>query len=436
MADSFMTLKRIRLQEFGEPVILRAEDINIRTLIEASNRWRKILGLSVEPFKVENIGSGQIKLRAESITGVVRVGNTDFEIAPKFLDASEGNWQSVLWRILMVVEGGHIDDSLTSAHHGTALALPDLLAEMFLASYSQGAARGLPRSYLTEHNKGNTLRGAFDISRINEWVPRPWVVPYIADYLTDDTSLTRLLRWSANCLSATVSLPSRSRALREIVANLTHVGRRPPHLIEARRTQLSPQHQGLEAARLVGLLLLEGAGVNHASGEQALSGFLWNSDTIYENYIFWLCQRAANQRGIKATKNEVKFGQILRGEGSNLKTTPDVVFRNATGNPIAVADAKYKRLGSRPKASDTYQVFTAGHILGCQKVSLTYPSSNNRVHTVWSIPSALGGKDIELTALPINLMSLSMPDGQKALIDTISSWLSSECIVIDTILNQ
>lgn len=421
-----MKHNRIRLQEYGEPVVLRAGDIKIPTLIEASNRWRKLLGLSGEPFKVENIGNGQIQLRAEAVTGIVRVGNADIEIAPKFLDSTEGSWQSILWRILMVVEGGYIDDSLTSAHHSTALAIPDLLAEIFLASYAKGAARGLPRSYLTEQSQGISLRGAFDIARISEWVSRPWVVPYIADYLTDDTSLTRLLRWSADCLSATVKLPSRAMALKEIAASLSHVGRRPPHLIEAQRTQISPQHQGLEGARMVGLLLLEGAGVNHASGEHALSGFLWNSDTIYENYIFWLCQRAANQRGMKVTKNEVKFGQILKGEGSKLKTTPDVVFRDETGNPIAVADAKYKRLGSRPQASDIYQVFTAGHILGCQKVSLTYPSSNNRELAVWCIPSGLGGKDIELTALPIHLMGLSMPDGQKALIDTISSWLGSE----------
>jgi 5-methylcytosine-specific restriction enzyme subunit McrC len=421
-----MKHNRIRLQEYGEPIILLAEDINISTLIAASNRWRKILGLSVEPFRVEDLGNGQIKLRAEAVTGVVRVGNTDIEIAPKFLGSTEGSWQSILWRILMVVEGGYVDENLTSAHHGTALAIPDLLAEMFLASYAQGAARGLPRSYLSEKNQGNSLRGTFDISRISEWISRPWILPYIADFFTDDTTLTRLLRWSANCLAATVKLPSRAKALREIAASLAHVGRRPPHLIDARRTQLSAQHQGLEGARMVGLLLLEGAGVNHATGKHALSGFLWNSDTIYENYIFWLCQRAANQREMKATKNEVAFGHILDGEGSKLKTTPDIVFRNETGNPIAVADAKYKLLGSRPKASDIYQVFTAGHILGCQKVSLIYPSSNNRELTVWRIPSALGGKDIVLTALPINLMSLSMPYGQKALIDTISSWLSNE----------
>jgi len=421
-----MIKKRIRLQEYGEPVVILAKDINISTLIEASNRWRKSLGLSGEPFKVEDIGNGQIRLRAEAVTGVVRVGNTDIEIAPKFLDATNGSWQSVLWRILTVVEGGHIDTNLTSANHGAALAIPDLLAEMFLASYTQGAARGLPRSYLSEPTQGSSLRGAFDVSRLSEWVSKPWIVPYITDYFTDDTTLTRLLLWSANCLATTVKLPSRAKALREVAASLSHVGRYPPHIIEARRIQLSAQHRGLEAARMVGLLLLEGAGVNYASGDHALSGFLWNSNTIYENYIFWLCQRAANLRGMKVTKNELTFGQILNGEGSKLKTTPDVVFRNEKGDPIAVIDAKYKLLGSRPKASDIYQVFTAGHILGCQKVSLTYPSSNSREPTVWHIPSALGGKDIVLTALPINLMSLSIPYGEKWLIDAISTWLVTE----------
>ncbi|WP_316812949.1 5-methylcytosine restriction system specificity protein McrC [Pedobacter heparinus] len=421
-----MTHTRIRLQEYGEPVVLQSNDLDISTLIRASNRWRKILGLSGEPFKIEDIGNGQIRLRAEAITGVVRIGNTDIEVAPKFLNSTDDSWPTILWRILMVVEGGYVDESLTSAHHSAALAIPDLLAEMFLASYSQGAARGLPKGYLSEQNEGTILKGAFDISRIGEWVARPWIVPYIGDYFTDDTTLKRLLYWSANCLAATVKLPSRAKALREIAANLAHIGGRQPHLSEARRTQLSAQHQGLEGARMVGLLLLEGAGVNHANGRHALSGFLWNSDTIYENYIFWLCQQAANHHGLKASKSELIFGQIISGEGSKLKTTPDVVFRNETGNPIAVADAKYKLLGSRPKASDIYQVFTAAHILGCQKASLTYPSSKIRDRTVWNISSALGAIDVVLTALPINLMVLSTSNGHKALVDIIVSWLRDE----------
>jgi 5-methylcytosine-specific restriction endonuclease McrBC regulatory subunit McrC len=426
VAHALTAPARIVLQEYGEWVDHQPKNLDLLALAEANKRWRKILGLSRDPIRKEDIGGGRVRLRAQDVTGVVRIGETDIEIVPKFLSAVQGNWQTVLWRILTVVEGGHVDDNPTSAHDLASLSMPDLLAEMFLASYSKGSARGLPRGYLAEQGTGNTLRGKLDTSRLGDWVARPWELPYVADFLTDDTPLAQLLRWSADCLAATVTSPGRARAVREIAADLAHVGKRPPHLLQARRIILSPQHQGLEAARVVGLLLLEGAGVHHASGEHALSGFLWNSDVIYENYVYWLCRRAASQCGKRVNKDVIKFGEVIGGKGSKLATTPDVVFHDADGVPVAVTDSKYKLLGSRPKASDTYQVLTAGHVLGCQRVSLTYPVAVNREPTVWRVPSALGGSDVELTALPINLMGLALPEGQSALIDTIRFWLDGE----------
>ncbi len=421
-----MAPARIELQEYGEPVVCKAGDLDLRALAEANKRWSRALGLSGDAIRVENIGDGYVQLRAEAVTGVVRVGDTDIEIAPKFLSATGGSWQTVLWRILAVVEGGHVDDNLTTAHQLASLSMPDLLAEMFLASYAKGAARGLPRGYLAEQATGSTLRGSLDTTRLGEWVARPWELPYVSDLLTDDTALARLLRWSAECLAATVEAPGRARTVREIAADLAHVGSQPPHLLDAQRISLGIQHQGLGAARVVGLLLLEGAGVHHASGDHALSGFLWNSDVIYENFVYWLCRRAASQRGKRVNKGVIKFGDVIAGEGSRLETTPDVVFRDAQGVPVAVTDSKYKRLGSRPKAPDTYQVLTAGHVLGCQRISLTYPVAVDRKPTVWRVPSALGASDIELTALPLNLMALTLPEGSQALIDAIRAWLDGE----------
>lgn len=426
MANALTVPSRIELQEYGSPVLCPVAELDLHALAEANRRWRRALGLSGDPITCEDLGDGRVKLRAEAVTGVVRIGGTDIEIAPKFLSATGGSWQTVLWRILTVVEGGHVDDNLTTAHELASLSMPDLLAEIFLASYAKGAARGLPRGYRTETAVGYTLRGSLDTSRLGEWVARPWELPHIADLLTDDTPLARLLRWSAECLAGTVKAPGRARAVREIAAGLSHVGRQPPHLLDAQRIALGIQHQGLEAARLVGLLLLEGAGVHHASGDHALSGFLWNSDVIYENYIYWLCRRAASRRGERVNKGSIKFGEVIAGEGSKLETTPDVVFHSAQGVPIAVTDSKYKRLGTRPKAGDTYQVLTAGHVLGCQKVSLTYPVTQDREPTVWRVSSALGGSDIELTALPLNLMSLTQPGGPQKLIDVIANWLDGQ----------
>lgn len=423
MANAIAARSRIELQEFGAPVVCRLEGIDVHALEEANKRWTDALRLASDPIRLARRGDGLVELRAEAVTGVIRVGQTDIEIAPKFLQDAQGSWQTVLWRILAAVEGGHVEDDQTSAHESPVLPLTDLLADMFLNSFAKGAARGLPRSYVSEQASGFVLRGSLDLSRISEWIAQPWVAPYVASVLTDDTPLAQLLRWAANRLSETVKSPLRSRALREISASLSHVGILPPDRRQAQRIALGPQHQALEAARVVGLLLLQGAGVQHARGARGLSGFLWNSDVIYENYVSWLCKRAASSRGKRVAKNALQFGEVIYGSGSWLETTPDVVFRNSRGVAVAVSDAKYKRLGTRPKASDTYQVLTAAHILGCQRISLTYPVAQYRRPTVWRVSSALGNRDIELTALPLNLMSLTHPNGHQPLIDTIGDWL-------------
>lgn len=424
MACNVIVPPRIQIQEYGDSVIYQVELLDLHALAGANTRWRRQLGLSCDPIRFEDLGNGFVRLRAEAVTGVLRIGKVDIEIAPKFLSAIDRGWQTVLWRILTVVEGGHVDDNFTTAQELASQSVPDLLAEMFLRSYAKGAARGLPRSYKSEQMSGSVLRGSMDISRLGHWLARPWELPYTTDFLTDNTPLARLLRWSAVCLAATVKSPGRARAVREIAANLAHVGGEPPHLIDAQRISLDIQHKALDPARIVGLLLLEGAGVHHAAGDQALSGFLWNSDVIYENYIFWLSQRASSLHGNRVEKRKLNFGEVISGDGTTLVTEPDVVFRDLKGAAIAVSDSKYKRLGTRPKSSDTYQALTAAHVVGCQRVCLTYPVSQDQEPTRWRISSALGGRDIELTALPLNLMSLAQPHGARGLIDTIGSWLS------------
>lgn len=425
MASPLVGPRRIELIEYGEPRVLEADSVDLDALIEANQRWSKTLGLSSDPIHVETLDDGRVALRAEGVTGVVRVGNTDIEIAPKFLKTALGSWQTVLWRILTVVEGGHIDENLTAATRFDSMSMPDLLAEMFLASYSRGAGRGLPRQYSSHSVSGTVLRGPIDLARLDEWIARPWRIPYVADLLTDDTWLARLLRWTAATLSAVVLSPGRARALREVASGLSDVGLHPPHYVDAQRIRLGTQHQGLEGARLVGLLLLEGAGVHHASGEYSLSGFLWNSDTIYENYVFWLCRQAATRLGGYVNKSETTFAVVEAGKGSRLKTTPDVVFRDADHHPIVVMDSKYKVFGTRPKAPDTYQILTAAHVLGCDRVSLTYPTSGPTEATVWRVSSELGGRDIQLTALPLNLLSILTTGGHDQLVETIYNWAMS-----------
>ncbi len=429
MAHVLIEERRIVLQEYGDPVLCAVDLMDWNALSKANARWRKALGLPSDPIRVDIVGHEIVQLRAEGVTGVVRVGAIDIEVVPKFLDAAGERWQAVLWQILTVVAGGYVDDNFTNAHELSSLSMPDLLAEVYLNSYWKGAARGLPRGYQTECATGGVLRGSLDMSRLDEWVARPWQLPYIADHLTDDTNIARLLRWTADILVGTVRHTGRARVLSDLLGSLNHIARWPPHLLDAQRISLGTQHQGLEAALAVGIMLLTGSGLHHAQGDHLLSGFLWNSDEIYENYIYWLCNKAAHRVNHRIDKRVIQFGEVLSGEGRKLETTPDVVFRDINGAAVAVTDSKYKTLGTRPKAADTYQILTAAHVLGCRRVSLTYPVAFARSPTVWRVASALGGSDVELTALPVNLMALAAQGGTEPLIKTMSDWLNNIPVV-------
>ena len=63
MANKLRTPERIELQEYGTPVVRRAVDLDLHALGEANKRWKKALGLSNEPIRVEEIGNGLIILR-------------------------------------------------------------------------------------------------------------------------------------------------------------------------------------------------------------------------------------------------------------------------------------------------------------------------------------------------------------------------------------
>lgn len=422
MASTVASRRVLRLQEYGSPSDFHLSKQELENLATANSRWSSALGLSSPPLRIELTETGA-RLRAEGVTGVVRVGGIDIEIAPKFLDPSSPNWQSALWRILAVAEGGGIVGSLTSGTPDNIEGLPDVLADVFLESFRRGSTRGFPNGYRTVNSSGTVVRGSFDTSRISEWLAAPWRTPFITDQLVEDTPLSRIVRWTARVLSSSVSSHDRSKALNYIYGSLSHIGDTPPSLYEARRLKISAQYRALEPAVTIGILLMEGAGLEHGGGTFHIPGFLWNSDVVYEKFLFRMCQLAGVNHGLTVGKESYYFGDLVFGEGPQLQTIPDIVFRDHHHNVVAIADSKYKKLGDRPKSNDSYQIITAAHVLGSSKIALLFPSDGLLERRKWRIQSKLGADDIYLSALPIDLMLMRNPTGANDIQRHISAWL-------------
>lgn len=411
----------IVVREYGPAVPITLTKEQREGLIVTSNVWKKTLGLADPPLVIEQ-QAGEYTLHAQQVAGTIRVGSINIEIAPKFVDPqSSADWRQAFWQILIVASEGRSIFSGAQGSDAKALSIADLLAEVFLNSYSRGSLRGMPLQYSEQRDTSTTPKGNFDVHRLGEWMISPWRVPTVSDVLTDNTPVARLLGWAAWQLKSLVRRPSRARSLDKVAHELSGIGN-VPSLMEAERLTLGVQHDALRQALDVAIMLLRGHGITHGEGDRDVIGFLWKTEDVYERFLFWLCQRAAQQRGLSVMKKQAQFATSER-DGA-LTTTPDAIFRTPGGTFMAVLDAKYKNLNSSPKAADSYQVLTAANTFGCERVGLVYPTNTPRTEKKWTAPSALGGRTVEISAVFIDPCLAATPAGMRSLIAVIETWLA------------
>lgn len=416
-------MQHILLKEYGDPVqlIFDSRELNI---FEKSNKyWKNKLGLTKDPLRLRQIDENIFEVRAEGVTGIVKIGAFDLEIKPKFIGDSN-KWQIILWKILSFIDRDATDKNFTSVNNENNHNLIELLIDVFVKSFTNGSSKGLPLGYKSQPEAGYDLKGNFDQSRILEWVNKPWIYPYVVDELSEDTILTRLLHWTAVQLMDLTSSSKKLKELEIILVRLREVSKIPPNIREVRKIKLSMQHKELEPAFNIGRVLLENFELGYGKGQKLISGFLWNSDKIYEQFISLICAHAAKKLQLQVSKDSYEYGTVILGNGSGLRTIPDIVFKNSKNIITSVADAKYKIYQARPKSEDVYQILAACHILGTNKGALLYPVYANKQYKSWNIKSQLGAVDIVLTMIPINMSYLEDNIGFIKLIDDIFLWLN------------
>lgn len=418
-------VRRVVLQEYGEFTVIEASKAEIAEIRRTNCSWKSSLGLRREPFSIRQIDEGMYQLRAEGVAGIVRIGKFEFEIAPKFLNSNCSEWQIVFCKILAVVCGGTSDSRQLRASESSKGVLIEYLAGIFVSSFMRGSLNGLPRGYRSVEKKGLAPQGSLDLSKIKDFYIRPWEYPCLVDVLSMDTPVASLFKWAASRLCSMVSSSVMVRELRCIAGMLAYVKTPTPHAIDARKLKLGVQYKELDDAFAIALMLLEGSGVSYVPGKRALTGFLWNSDVVFENYMFWLCGQSASELQLGVSKHAYAFGEVVYGAGKELTTIPDVVFKDSASCVVAVADAKYKVYGSCPATSDVYQVLNDAHVLGTRWVSLLYPVSRDVSQKIWKVDSKLGAGEVYITMLPINLMRIACQGGISELVSSITRWLQN-----------
>lgn len=422
-----MTTRHADLVEYGSALELELEPADVSELRAVARRWRTALRLRHEPLLAVHLEGSRYAVSARGVAGFVRIGDLNFQIAPKFLNADLAGpgWKRALWRLIAY---GHGVDLLNAKAAGTTVAsdgIADVLADLFIASVSHAAVKGYPLGYVPDRERSDFLRGRLDQQRVSELLPFTGKLPVITSRLTKDVPTNRLLKWAALELAKLVETPHRRKTLRMWAATLDGVAPHPPRAdrVESPNRQYAHLIAGVE----IGKLLLNDRSASFGPGTLDLPGFLWDSEDLFERTTLRLFDEAARPLGMAATKRSRPLIQYsIDGSPHQGHTTPDVDVHER-GTTRFLADAKYKVLGAEPDNDDVYQVMAGGRVATVSTTALVYPDSGSRLSVREFFPFGYG-EPARIDALLLGLEAFASERGVRVLRQDVTSWLEENLV--------
>ncbi|MCZ2817910.1 McrC family protein [Modestobacter sp. VKM Ac-2984] len=349
---------------------------------------------------------GRTVLSSSSFVGAVRVGDVQLRITPKL------GVRRLLWLI------GHAQNPSGWRDEGAVdlAESPELetaLAVSFLAAANRALAQGIMQGYRVREEARPVLRGRIrEVDQLRRRLGSAALLEVRFDDYTIDIPENQILVAAAERLARLPGIPAATRAgLRRLLVMLADVTRLPRgHQFPATSVnRLTRRYQPtLRLARLA----LAGHSFDQPAGAVSASGFLFNLNTVYEDWLTAAVRTALAPRGgALRAQYAVHLDQAGR-----IPMRPDMVWERDE-RPAAVLDAKYKSLSTKGQPdTDLYQMLAyctalalpTGHLVyaeGTATRSSHVVRASGVTINVWSldlsspVPDLLGSVDSIAQAL-------------------------------------
>ncbi|WP_306316455.1 MULTISPECIES: McrC family protein [unclassified Streptomyces] len=298
---------------------------------------------------------------------------------------------------------GWRDSEVDVAEHRELLPA---LAYAFERQVEQAVGRGLLQGYRPTEESSLVVRGRIrEAEQIRRRFGAALPVEIAYDEFTTDIAENRLLRAAVERLLRIPDVPRdvRSRLLhqRARLADVTPLvrGQEPPRW-QATRLNSRYRH-ALHLARAI----LEGASAEHRTGELRINGFLFDMNKLFEDFVCVALREALLPYG---GHSSLQAKGIHFDEDAAIRMKPDFVWYGDGGQPLLVADAKYKagKPDGYPNA-DLYQMLAYCSALGLGAGHLVYAQGNaphNR-HQVRQAGTVLHQHALDLNQEPARLLA-------------------------------
>lgn len=287
-------------------------------------------------------------------------------------------------------------------HLDQDVALPEALADAFLALARRAVDQGLLKGYTTVDESLPVLRGRIrEADQLRRRFGREVPLEVRYDDFTVDIPENQLLLAAVERLLALPSISVRHRGgLQRLRLQLADVSRVPRGVQQTwSPSRLNARYiPALELAELI----LDGHSFEQRSGEILLTGYLLNMAKIYEDFV-----TVALREGFRAFggRSRLQYAAFL-DEAESVPIKPDFVWLEE-GVPRVVVDAKYKaeKPSGFPQA-DLYQMFAYCAALGLEDGHLVYAKGlgEERTHVVRQAGTRIVAHTLDLDVSPSNLL--------------------------------
>ncbi|MEV0091162.1 restriction endonuclease [Streptomyces sp. NPDC050738] len=316
-----------------------------------AGKWTLKAGSKVGAVRLEVAGEEAITLR---ITPKVAIGRLFFLLGYS-LDPRG-------WR----------DGDVDVAEHRELLPA---LAYAFERQVERALGRGLLQGYRHTEESSLVVRGRIrEAEQIRRRFGAALPVEIAYDEFTTDIAENRLLRAAVERLLRVPGVPRtvrvrllHQRARLADVAPLVRGQELPPW----RATRLNSRYrQALHLARAI----LDGASAEHRAGALRIDGFLFDMNKLFEDFVcVALCEALLPYGG----RGSLQAKGVHLDEDDAIRMRPDFVWYGDGGQPLLVADAKYK--AGKPDGypdADLYQMLAYCTALGLGSGHLVYAKGN------------------------------------------------------------
>lgn len=353
---------------------------------------KRNLGMRENPIFV-SYENGEYSLKFTGISGVLSLGNLEFEIIPKFINEQDQKWRSSIFNLISISRRKWIHPEHFTSLGADKLNFYDHLALAFIDALNKALMYEPIQSYSSFVNESRYLRGRLLVNdQISKVLTKPGILVTEVDVYNTENEYNFLIKWALNQLLTRTKNLSIKAKLRSLGESIPLVSK--SYVIPI-QSKLPPQYKHYEEVIELSNMLAKGIAKSHKHGEESGYGYVLNMESIYEGFIENLLRKIVKEEEgwqFQAQSSQMFAEAVTEGENSFF-TIPDnkILIDN---EPRILIDAKYKASlksskNKRPVSSDFYQIFSSLVAHGCNIGLLINPRESNEAHeeiiSLWEI---------------------------------------------------